>query len=345
MSGLTNGTTYYVRAYVTNSSGTNYGNTITFTTLPNVTTNAISSITGSTALCGGSVSSKGGATVLARGVCWSTNQAPTVNDYKTIDGSGAGTFTSLLTGLLSETKYYARSYATNVSGTNYGTEVSFTTMNKNNLLVNPSFEDWSNGTAPDGWILGTQMGVTLNPSTSIFNDNTKSLQVVSSSTGSTFNVSQIVPITPGKTYTIKMNYFIESGDGTDARIWSDWVNVVSGAITAYATLSHSDSILVFGPGGNNSYFPDVKGVWNTYSCEITAPATGYNSFNFQFRTYRGAIVYWDNLYFGEKSAGLNAIIEKKSNISLFTKTKSITNVDNSNTDVKSPLGLKVESNK
>jgi len=37
LSGLTANTTYYVRAYATNSIGTAYGNTLTFTTLPNFT--------------------------------------------------------------------------------------------------------------------------------------------------------------------------------------------------------------------------------------------------------------------------------------------------------------------
>jgi len=50
----------------------------------------------------------------------------------------------------------------------------------------------------------------------------------------------------------------------------------------------------------------VKGVWKDYTCEVTAPATGYNSFSFQFRTYKTpAVVYWDKMFFGEKTTGLS----------------------------------------
>ena len=98
-------------------------------TKPTVTTSTVSSITSTTATCGGNVTSDGGATVTARGVCWSMNNNPTVNDNHTSDGSGIGSFTSVLTGLTSNTTYYVRAYATNSVGTAYGEEISFTTTN------------------------------------------------------------------------------------------------------------------------------------------------------------------------------------------------------------------------
>jgi hypothetical protein len=131
ITGLVSGTLYYVRAYATNSTGTAYGNQVTFTTttvsLPTLTTSSITSITSTTASGGGNVTSDGGSSVTARGVCWSTNQNPTINDSKTTNGSGTGVFTSSLTGLSAGTTYYVRSYATTVNGTSYGLQVSFTT--------------------------------------------------------------------------------------------------------------------------------------------------------------------------------------------------------------------------
>jgi len=132
MSGLTANIKYYVRAYATNSNGTFYGNEQSFSTsqsvgLPTLTTNAITNITETTATCGGNITDDGGATITARGVCWSTGSNPTIADNYTSDGNGTGAFTSSINGLTAGTAYYIRAYASNSEGTTYGNEQSFTT--------------------------------------------------------------------------------------------------------------------------------------------------------------------------------------------------------------------------
>ena len=98
--------------------------------LPTVETSAVTEITQTTAITGGTITSDGGAEVTSRGVCWSTNQNPTINDMLTSNGGGVGTFASSIENLLANTTYYVRAYATNEVGTSYGEEVSFTTLDR-----------------------------------------------------------------------------------------------------------------------------------------------------------------------------------------------------------------------
>jgi hypothetical protein len=96
-------------------------------TLPIVTTTIVSNITQTTALTGGTVTNDGGAQVTDWGICWSTSPNPTTSSNKTRNLTVSGSFTSIITGLTPNTKYYVRAYATNSAGTSYGNEVTFNT--------------------------------------------------------------------------------------------------------------------------------------------------------------------------------------------------------------------------
>jgi len=141
LSGLAAGTTYHFRVKAESAGGISYGTNATFSTIaytvPVLTTTAASAITQTTATSGGNISTDGGATVTARGVVWSATQNPTVetNQGITTNGSGTGSFTSNLSGLIAGAKYYIRVYATNSVGTSYGNEVSFTTLPANETVT------------------------------------------------------------------------------------------------------------------------------------------------------------------------------------------------------------------
>ncbi len=131
LTGLTVNRSYFARAWATNSVGTSYGNEIGFTTLNGViglTTHVVASIKAISAVSGGTITNDEGLGIIAKGVCWSTSPNPTIADSKTTDGTGSGTFSSILTGLTVSTLYHVRAYATNSVGTSYGNEVSFTTQ-------------------------------------------------------------------------------------------------------------------------------------------------------------------------------------------------------------------------
>jgi len=102
--------------------------------IPTVTTSAITNISESTATCDGTVTDDGSRTIILRGVCWSTSPMPTVKNSQAYDesyttgGTGMGSFTCIITGLATNTTYFARAFAINNAGTGYGNEISFTTL-------------------------------------------------------------------------------------------------------------------------------------------------------------------------------------------------------------------------
>lgn len=139
ITGLNPGTTYYVRAYATNSVGTSYGNEVSFTTnpvsVPTLSSNAATSVTMTSAVSGGNITSDNGGSVTERGVCWNTTGSPTTSNSRTTDGNGTGSFTSSIQGLTAGTVYFARAYATNTAGTAYGNEISFITVHEKGTVT------------------------------------------------------------------------------------------------------------------------------------------------------------------------------------------------------------------
>jgi hypothetical protein len=130
ITGLSESTTYYVRAYAINTQGTSYGADEQFTTLnlATVTTNTTTDITSNSATSGGNVTNEGSSSVTERGIVWSTSANPTTSDNKISSGTGAGAYTSSITGLTTSITYYVRAYAINTQGIAYGADEEFTTI-------------------------------------------------------------------------------------------------------------------------------------------------------------------------------------------------------------------------
>ena len=216
--GLAPSTTYYVRAYAVNASGTAYGNEISFTTLPassglpTVSTNNATYNAGNGSVStGGNISADGGSAVTVRGVCWSINVNPTINDSKTTNGPGTGNFTSTINGLTQGTTYYIRAYATNANGTSYGNNVSIAipeitspgvpTVSTNNSTYNAASSTITSGgnVSADGGSAITSRGVcwSTNPNPTIAGNKTSD----GSGTGS---FSSVLPgIAANNTYYIR----------------------------------------------------------------------------------------------------------------------------------------------
>lgn len=139
LEGLRANTAYYFCAYahlINEKNHTVVGEVGKFTTLSpadvEISTLAVTGITRTTAVAGGSIKSEGRPPYVERGVCYSaSSSAPTITDTrKPATGEGTGDYSVTLTGLTENTTYYARAYAINHNGVAYGETKTFKTGNK-----------------------------------------------------------------------------------------------------------------------------------------------------------------------------------------------------------------------
>jgi uncharacterized protein (TIGR02145 family) len=134
MEGLAPSTTYYVRAYAINQAGVAYGVERSFATLPGsgvpvLTTTSPVEFTPYSVICGGEITSDGGSEVTVKGVCWSRDPLPTVDDFYKVAGTGGvASFEVTVDGLLPLNTYYLRAFAVNSTGAGYGQQVEIQTL-------------------------------------------------------------------------------------------------------------------------------------------------------------------------------------------------------------------------
>jgi hypothetical protein len=212
ITGLTAGTTYYVRAYATNAIGTSYGALESFTTLSTSSNNPVlasttsaTSITANAAILGGNVTEEGATQVSARGLVYGTTTGSST--FSVTVGSGAGTFTSTLTGLTQGTTYFVRSFATNAQGISYGTETSFTTQTTPTVSVTATPTSITTTSAIGGGTISSTGGATITTSGLVWGVNanpdiTLSTKTTDGTTSGTFT-SSITELTQGATYHVR----------------------------------------------------------------------------------------------------------------------------------------------
>ena len=125
LTNLTPGTTYYVRAYAKNNESDEpvYGTSESFdteATCPTVETVGIDGTTVS-----GNVTDDGGASITERGVCWSTDDDPTLH-YASYPTAGTGAYSVELNDLEPGKNYKVKAYARNSVCPAYGEELTLT---------------------------------------------------------------------------------------------------------------------------------------------------------------------------------------------------------------------------
>ncbi len=104
-------------------------------TTPTVSTESVTDIGSGSAKIHGTISFDGGEPVTQRGVCLATTLNPTLDDICVPAGTGDGSFTTEFVGLTPSTTYNSRAYATNLAGTEFGKQISFSTLMGTDLRI------------------------------------------------------------------------------------------------------------------------------------------------------------------------------------------------------------------
>jgi uncharacterized protein (TIGR02145 family) len=285
MNNLDENTTYYVRAFATNSVGTGYGNVVTFTTpinitVPELTTAAITNLAYNTATSGGTITDDGGAAITASGICWSkTNNTPTVDDSKTIGTTASGSFTSVMNSLDENTTYYVRAYATNSAGTGYGNVVTFTTPINITvpLLTTAAITNLSYNTATSGGDITANGGAAITASGVCWSKTNNPPTVSDSKTTGT---------TASGSFTSVMNSLEENTTYYVRAYATNSVGTGYGAVVTFTT-----------PADPNSVTFTYNGATVTYGV-ITSPVTGRKWMDRNLGASRVATAYNDRMAYG-----------------------------------------------
>lgn len=134
------GTTYYVRAYATNSAGAAYGQELSFTTLdetplpcetpPEARTALVHTIGEQSADVNVEIIAENCAPIQSKGLVWNTGGAPAMGDNVLESTVSGDSFTLTLGGLAPGTTYYVRAFARSAAGVGYGETLSFRTADE-----------------------------------------------------------------------------------------------------------------------------------------------------------------------------------------------------------------------
>lgn len=174
------------------------------------TSSTVTSIQKTTATSGGNVLLDGGSPITARGVVWNTAPNPTIIlNTITFDGTSTGSFFSSITNLTCDTLYYVRAYATNVAGTSYGSDITFTTSacDTTPTLTTSAISAITKTTASSGGNITSDGGASVTARGVVWDTSTNPTIALptktSDGTGTGSFVSNITGLTCNTTYYVK----------------------------------------------------------------------------------------------------------------------------------------------
>lgn len=315
--------------------------------VPVITTTNITSLTTISAVSGGNITDDGGATVVSRGVCWSTGITPTISDGKTTDGTGAGSFSSNITGLNSGTSYYARAYATNSAGTGYGSAMSFTTLGQTpvptisaatninatgatlNGAVNPNYLsttvtfEYGATTSYGSTITATQSPVTGNANTIVS-------AVITGLTegGTTYHVRVKAANSIGTTYSNDITFTTLGQAPTGTTQPATSLNASGATLNGSVNANYASTVVTFEYGTTTSYGSTISatqspvtGNTNTSVSAILSGLSPNTPYHFRVKTVNSiGTIYGSDLTFTTLGQSPTATTQAATNITTISTT-------------------------
>ena len=297
MKNLSPNTSYNVRAYSISEQGEVYGNEENFKTairIPSLVTTNISNITGSKVTIANQILSDGGATIIQRGVYWSSsNSTPTINDSINISTSTTSIYDVNLSTLMANTTYWLRAYARNSAGTGYSPTISFRTSGPNlPELSTVSVTNMTRTTAIASASVNSNGGALLsNYGICVSAQNTMIPRVcywVNGNIRGPYSLN-INNLNPGTTYYVRAYANNAAGEGSSTVVQA-FTTLPNSPPTVVATTSSDvlfTSASMFGKvtddGGSQVlergfYISDLS-TPNTSSTKVTASSTGTGNFS------------------------------------------------------------------
>ncbi|MCE4565589.1 fibrobacter succinogenes major paralogous domain-containing protein [Maribellus sp. CM-23] len=133
------------------------------TTAPIIPTSEVFSLSSNAVTIRSSFSNYEDLELTNQGICWSLNPSPTIDNSIKVGDLIDSIMFCRIEGLTPNTKYYIRAFATNMTGTSYGNDISFTT---NNTVTD------IDGNLYNTVTIGTQTWLVENLKTTRYNDET-----------------------------------------------------------------------------------------------------------------------------------------------------------------------------
>ena len=209
---------------------------------PTLTTTTSSSISTTSALVEGTVTDEGNTQVSLRGFVYGTSTGSSI--YSVTTGSGAGTFTTTLTGLTFGTTYFVRSFATNVQGTSYGAETSFTTVSTPTVSSTATVTSITGTTAIGGGTITSDGGVTVTSRGLVWGTSSgSSTYNVAAGTGTGTFTTSISGLNIGTTYFVRAFATNSVGTVYGPEVSFSTPNTATVASTVTSTITSSTAIL------------------------------------------------------------------------------------------------------